>query len=268
MRKTWLGAVALTLLLATPVAAQWVVFDPVNYASAIERLIQLQLQYTQLIETYQQIRAEYDHFVRMAQQLSAGTVARYRSAPPIWRTLFIGDRYGTLTDWARAVNTGDLVGAGYQRATQLLGDYGMGASRLPAAEWARIRTRYGTVELLDASTQQGLETIGQLRGRASAVTAATQALEDDSLSRADGDNTLIAVLNKINAAGVLSVRASHATNQLLLSLLESQLVDATRRREAEVGAINAHIAFEQEAWAFASRFSNGTTDAIVGFRLP
>ena len=69
-------------------------------------------------------------------------------------------------------------------------------------------------------------------------------MEDDSLSTADDLNTLVAVLNKINAAGVLSLRTTqiHA-NQLLVSLLETQLVDAARRRDAEVAAINGAVLF-------------------------
>ncbi len=267
MKKTVI-VLALVLAAAAPLGAQWVVFDPTNYESAVQRLIQLQMQYTQLVQTYQQIRAEYEHFVWMAQRLGAAVVARYRTLPMVWRSLVIPDRYGTLDLWTAGVNTGFGMADGYAQAVQPLGDYGASAGRLAVDQWARIKTRYGGVELLDAATTQGLETIGQLRSRAVAIMAATKALEDDTLSRADADNTQIAVLNKINAAGILSLRASHATNQLLLSLLEGQLIQATQRREAEAEAINAHIAFAQDAWTFASRFTDGTTDAIASFRLP
>jgi len=268
MKKPVVSLVLLAVLAAVPLRAQWVVFDPTNYANAIEQLIELQSQYSQLVRTYQQIRAQYNHWVWMAQRLSSATVARYRAPAPTWRSLVATDRYSTLGGWVAAVNSGVGVPDGYRLATQALRDYGAAVSRIPAEEWQRVRARYGTVELLDATTLQGLETIGQIRFRAPEVMNATRALEDDTLNRGDDANTLIAVLNKVNAGGVLSLRASHATNQLLVSLLETQLIEATRRREAEAAAINAHVLFQQEARSFADRFTPGTTDAILGFRLP
>ena len=139
---------------------------------------------------------------------------------------------------------------------------------MPADVWGRTKARYGQVELLDASTVQGLETVGQIRAHAADVLRATRALEDDALSGTDSLNTLITALNKIGAAGVLSIRTAQNANQLLVSLLETQLIDATRRRDAEVAAINTHIVFQQEASRFASQFTGGTTAAILGFRLP
>ena len=139
---------------------------------------------------------------------------------------------------------------------------------MPIDAWARAKTRFGQVELLDASSARGLETIGQIRSRADDTLRATRALEADSLSSADDLNTLVAVLNKINAAGVLSIRTNQNANQLLVSLLETQLADAARRRDAEVSAINGAVVFQQDGRRFANHFSSGTTAAIVGFRLP
>jgi hypothetical protein len=157
---------------------------------------------------------------------------------------------------------------GYRRATQALQAYGAGAGRMPTDAWDRAKTRFGQVELLDASSARGLETIGQIRSRSDDTLRATRALESDSLSSADDMNTLVAVLNKINAAGVLSIRTNQNANQLLVSLLETQLVDAARRRDAEVAAINGAVLFQQDGRRFANQFSGGTTAAIVGFRLP
>jgi hypothetical protein len=173
-----------------------------------------------------------------------------------------------LEPWLAAVNTGAGGMGGYRRATQPLNVYGGASDTLPADAWARARARYGQVELVDASTAQGLETIGQIRLHAPDVLSATKALEDDSLSDTDDLNTLIAVLNKISAGTVLSIRTSQNANQLLLSLLEAQLLDATRRRDTDVASMNTDIAFQQNARQFAAQFTGGTTSAIVGFRLP
>jgi hypothetical protein len=204
----------------------------------------------------------------MAQRLSGGSLSQYRALATSWRSLSAGDTYHTLGGWISAVNTGSDALDGYRRATQSLQAYGAGAGRMPTDAWDRAKTRFGQVELIDASSARGLETIGQIRSRADDTLRATRALEADSLSTADDLNTLVAVLNKINAAGVLSIRTNQNANQLLVSLLETQLVDAARRRDAEVAAINNAVLFQQDGRRFANQFSGGTTAAIVGFRLP
>ena len=268
MKKILILLLVLTMAIAAPTRAQFVVFDPTNLAVALENLAELIEQYTQMVQTYRQIRAQYDHWVWMAQRLSPSAFARYRTLANTWRSLAAGNTYNTLDGWLSAVNTGSDPLGGYRRATQLLNTYGAAAGTMPADAWARAKARYGQVELLDASTAQGLETIGQMRLRAADALRATKALEDDSLSTSDDLNTMVAVLNKISAAGVLSIRTSQNANQLLISLLESQLVETTRRREAEVSAINAHIAFQLDGRRFASQFTGGTTSAILAFRLP
>jgi len=268
VKKILILVLVLTMAIAAPTRAQFVVFDPTNLAVALENLAELIEQYTQMVQTYRQIRAQYDHWVWMAQRLSPSSLARYRTLANTWRSLAAGNTYNTLDTWLSAVNTGSDALAGYRRATQVLNTYGAAAGGMPVDAWARAKARYGQAELLDASTAQGLETIGQIRLRAADALRATKALEDDALSGSDDLNTLIAVLNKVSAAGVLSIRTAQNANQLLVSLLESQLVEATRRREAEVAAINAHIVFQQDARRFASQFTGGTTSAIVGFRLP
>ncbi len=265
--RTYVVLVLLVLGVGTA-WAQWVVFDPTNYAAAIERLIQLQQQYAQLVQTYQQIRAQYDHMVRMARRLPVDMRTRYRALVPAWRASVALDTYGTSGGWTMTVNTGDAALAGYQLATQPLRDYGAALSQLPAEEQARIKARYSTVELADASTVLGIQTLGRVRWRGPSMEATVQALEDDSFSNADDMNTLIAVLNKINAGGVLALRNTQSTNQLLVSLLEDRMVEAKRQREAEVSAINAHIVFATQARPFVQRFSAGTTDVIRGFAIP
>jgi Domain of unknown function (DUF4141) len=268
MKRLLVLLLVVAFAVAAPARAQWVVFDPTNLAVALENLAELIEQYTQMVRTYQQIRAQYDHWVWMAQRLSPSAFARYRTLANTWRSLAAGNTYNTVDGWLGAVNTGSDALGGYRRATQRLHTYGAAAGVMPADAWARAKARYGQVELLDASTAQGLETIGQMRLRAADALRATKALEDDALSASDDLNTMVAVLNKISAAGVLSIRTSQNANQLLVSLLESQLVEATRRRDAEVAAINAHIVFQQDAQRFASQFTGGTTSAILGFRLP
>jgi len=267
-RRRLIAGVLVVALAATPVFAQWVVFDPTNYIAAIDRLIELQRHYVQLVETYRQIREQYDHMVRMARQVPVVMAMRYKALAPAWRFSVGTDTYGTAGGWTTTVNTGDLAAVGYRLATQVLRDYGTSFSSLPPEEQARIRAQYATVELADASTILGIQTVGRVRWRGPSLEGTVQALEDDSLSSADDMNTEIAVLNKINAAGVLGLRTAQSTNQLLVSLLEDRMIEAKRQREAEVAAINAHVTFVMQAGPYLQRVSAGTTTVVTSPIIP
>jgi hypothetical protein len=110
--------------------------------------------------------------------------------------------------------------------------------------------------------------LGYLRRHSSDVELSLRRLEDDSFSRDPSVNTQVAVLNKINAATVSSVRMTKDTNQILIALLEMQLADAKRRREADAVAVNAHVAFETQTRDLLRQASAGTTEALTNFRLP
>jgi hypothetical protein len=86
---------------------------------------------------------------------------------------------------------------------------------VPADQQARIKTDYATVELTDCANMAAIETIGRLRANAHAVEGAIQGLETDSLSGDPDMNTEIAVLNKINAANLISVRTPRTRTSCL-----------------------------------------------------
>ncbi len=268
VRRRLIAALLIIVLGASPALAQWVVFDPTNYIAAVERLLELQRHYTQLVQTYRQIRDEYEHLLRMARQVPVAMATRYKALAPAWRFSVATNTYGTAGGWTTTANTGDTAAEGYRLATQALRDYGAALFSLPPEEQARIRARYATVELADASTILGIQTVGRVRWRGPSMEATVHALEDDSFSSADSMNTEIAVLNKINAAGVLALRTAQSTNQLLVSLLEDRMIEAKRQREAEVAAINAHVVFVTRARPFLERVSAGTTDVVAGVIIP
>ena len=256
--------------IAVPVSAQLfgVVFDPTNYANALLRYAQLQQQYTQLVTTYQQIRTQYLLLFQQAQLLPVNMTARYRSLASPWLPFTAPNVYGTTTPWILTANTGPGATAAYTRATQALSSYGGAIGRLSAEEAARVRTFYDRVELADGSVTHGLEALGYLRGHQLSMETTVRNLEDDTYANDAGRNTQIAVLNKINATGVTAARLAKDANNVLVSLLEQQLLEATDRREAAVQGINAHIAFLNEAGPLLARTTAQTTTALTTFRIP
>jgi hypothetical protein len=248
--------------------AQFAVFDPANYANALLRYAELEQQYAQLVTTYQQIRTQYLLLEQQAQGVPVDMNTRYRSMPTPWLPFSATTAYGTTAGWILTANNGHDAAAGYALATQPLGTYGSAMARLSADEQALVQARYDRVQLTDASITHGLEALGFLRGHQPSVEAAVESLEDDTYSSDPSFNTQIAVLNKLNATTVTSARLAKDTNNVLVSLLEQQLLEATDRREAAVQGINAHIAFVNEAGPLLSRTTAQTTDALSTFRIP
>ena len=270
MRRVMLGAV-LWMALVAPVSAQLfggIVYDPTNYANAVLRYEQLQQQLAQLITTYQQIRTQYLLLLQQSQLLPVNMTARYRSLVSPWLPLAAPTAYGTTTPWILTANTGPGAVAAYAQATQPLLAYAGALGRVSADEAARVRTRYDRLQLADGSVAHGLEALGYLRGQQASMETTLRNLEEDTYANDPDRNTQVAVLNKINATAVTSARLAKDANNLLISLLEQQLLDATDRREAATHGINAHIAFLTEARPLLARTTVDTTTALTTFRIP
>jgi hypothetical protein len=245
-----------------------IVFDPQNYAQAIKTFIQLEQQYAQLIQIYQQERQQYEQLVWMGKSLPANVRARYRALATPWTHPTATNTYGTTGGWMNAINSGSDAEGGYSQASQKLDAYGSALGNIPSDQLDRMKTSYATVELTDGANQAGIETIGRLRANAPAVERTLQALEDDSLSSDPDMNTEVAVLNKINAANLISLRNTQDTNQLLVSLAESQIVSAKRARDAEAQAIHQHVRFMTEGKAVLASQANDASQAMLAWRMP
>jgi hypothetical protein len=245
-----------------------IVYDPSVYEEALQQFAQLEQQYTQLVQTYQVAQNQYQEMLRMAQHLPATLLNSYRTAATRWVLSAAADTYGNTAAWTSGLNTGTGVRNGYSAATETLGTYGAAFSNLPAKQAPGVKAAYATVELTDAANLSAMQTIGDLRGNAAAFETAIQNLENDSLSSDPNLNTELAVLNKINAAGVIQLRASQNANKLLVALAESKLIEAKRTRDAEARAFNQHISFMQNEQTELSAQAAGASEAMLAWRMP
>jgi len=245
-----------------------IVFDPSNFEEAVQQLVEMEQQYEQLVRTYNTVRSQYEQMLWMAQRVPVNMAARYRALATPWRNSSATNTYGTTGGWITAINTGNGVASGYSQATEALSDYGPATSQIPADQLERVKTAYATVELTDGANRHGIETVGALRAHAPAVETAIQGLEDDSLSSDPGMNTEVAVLNKINAANLVSVRGAQDTNKLLVALAEQQIIGAKRNRDAEAQAINDHIRFVAEGKDYLSAQAANASSAMLAWRMP
>lgn len=239
-----------------------IVFDPTNYANAV-------LIYLQTLATVEQLRLEYEHLIRMAQTIPVNMGIRYRAVLTPWTTSSPPtDRYGVLSGWSNAVNTGGSVLEAYNRATEALREYGEPFGLLSGEQQQHLSTGFGSVELADGANLHSIQTIGTLRKNSAAVERTIQALENDSLSLDPSMNTEIGVLNKINAASIVGLRNTQDTNKLLTAVLEQQVTEQKAKRDGAAREINAYGVQLREAGHVWQRYSETMADSMRAFRLP
>ena len=139
---------------------------------------------------------------------------------------------------------------------------------MDAAELGRVQSQYASIELADGANINAMATIGAIRGSADNVQTQIANLEQDSFSGDSNLNSEVSVLNKINAAGVLTLRTVQDSNKLLASLLEQQTILAKQQRDATTNAINTDIGRQASMAGNMAQVTGTITDSLQNFRMP
>jgi hypothetical protein len=247
-----------------------IVYDPTNFHNAVLRYYQLQLQLAELRSTYAQIVNQYHLALEMARSIE-NMPARYRAQFSSWHNLTVPDAYQNTTGWVEGANTGNLsmVESGYRQATDQLERYSSDEiSSMPSEERQRVLANYANVELADGVNISSLSTLGGLRADAPQIQRQIANLENDSLSNNPQLNSQVAVLNKINAANILTLRTLQDANNLRLSQLEQQVLASEERRDAMTTAINSDIYQRQNMIPEISSVTNGLGTSLANYQLP
>ena len=260
---------ALAVSTASAQFGSGIVYDPTNYHNALLRYFQLQQHLIQLQKSYTQLVAQYNFALRMAQYVQ-NMPARYRAQFSTWRNALAPNTYGNTGTWISGINSGQLpsVNSGYQRATTQLLQYDPNQlSAMNADELSRVQSQYASVELSDGANTTAMATIGAIRGDAQDIQTQIANLEQDSFSADPNLNTEVSVLNKINAASVLTLRTVQDSNKLLASLLEQQTILAKQQREATTNSINADISRRANLSGNIAQVTSTLTDSLRNFRM-
>jgi hypothetical protein len=269
-KKILVGLLVLGLSVGTASAqfGSGIVYDPTNYHNALLRYYQLQQHLAQLQRTYTQTVTAYNLALQMSRNLH-NMPARYRAQFSSWRSVTALNTYGNTAGWVNGANSGQGALDGYQRSTTQLGRYDQAVlSGMRDDELSRVKSQYASVELADGASTNALTTIGAIRGNAVALEARINNLEQDSLSDDASLNSEVAVLNKINATNVLTLRSIQDSNKLLASLLEQQTIAAKQQREATTNAINADISRRATLAGNMNQVTGTLTNSLQNFRMP
>jgi hypothetical protein len=247
-----------------------IVYDPTNYANAVLRYGQLQQHLIELEKSYAQITNQLNLAMQMATYIR-NMPARYRALFSRWRDVTSPNTFGNTGLWVAGINSGlfPSINTGYLKATSPLSVYNpYELSGMDASELGRIESQYASVELADGANMNAMATIGSIRGNAAGVETQISNLEQDSFSGDAGLNSEVSVLNKINAAGVLTLRTVQDSNKLLSSLLEQQTILAKQQRDATTNAINTDIGRQASMAGNLAQVSGTLTDSLENFRMP
>jgi hypothetical protein len=262
----------LNVLLVATAGAQFggIVYDPTNYHNALLRYYQLQQQLIELRNSYAQLVSHYQLALQMSRNLQ-NMPARYRAEFAPWRNVTAADHYSNTGMWITGANSGqtDSVLAGYRQATTPLDSYDQAAlSGMAADELTRVKSQYASVELADGVNTNALLTIGSIRGNGQALETRIGNLEQDSLSGDPDLNSEVQVLNKINAASVLTLRSVLDSNKLLTALLEQQVISAKQQRETTANSIHADISRRASLAGNMNQVTDTLTASLENFRMP
>jgi hypothetical protein len=255
---------------ATAQLGSGVVYDPTNYHNALLRYYQLQQHLLQLQKSYAKITGQLNLALQMAQFVK-NMPARYRALFSQWRRVTSLNTFGNTVSWINGINTGVLpnINTGYHNSTTQLSQYSpYELSGMDASELRRVQSQFASIELADGANMNAMATIGAIRGSADNVQTQIGNLEQDSFSGDSSLNSEVSVLNKINAAGVLTLRTVQDSNKLLASLLEQQTILAKQQRDAAANAINTDIGRQASIAGNMTQVTGTITDSLQNFRMP
>ncbi len=261
---------ALTIGTASAQFGSGIVYDPTNYHNALLRYYQLQQHLAQLQKSYAKITSQLELATQMARFVQ-NMPARYRAVFSQWRNVTSLNTFGNTGSWVSGINSGLLpnINAGYQKSTTQLLPYSTDhLSGMDASQLERVQSQYASVQLVDGANVNAMATIGSIRGSAQDIQMQIGNLEQDSFSNDSDLNSEVSVLNKINAAGVLTLRTLQDSNKLLASLLEQQTIIAKQQRDATTSAINADISRQASLAGNMNRVTGTITDSLQNFRMP
>ncbi len=154
--------------------------------------------------------------LRMARNLQ-NMPARYRAQFSQWRNVVAPEhlrKHRKLGQRHEHRILPATVNTGYQQSTIPLLQYNGQVLVGDDARGAEPRQiQYASVELADGANVTAMATIGAIRDNAQTIQNQINNLEQDSLSDDPNLNTEVSVLNKINAANVLTLRTAPRLQQ-------------------------------------------------------
>jgi hypothetical protein len=249
--------------------AQFTVFDPTNYANALNEFAQLKQMYTTALQTRDQIISSYNLAFQMSR-MPQNLATRYKSDFSQWTNLTAPNTYGNTSGWMDALNLGSPTRAAsaYTSAVLQRDNYPSDAlTSLDPQSQAIVQNQYATSELGQATLTSSLSTVGAVRSASEAFSQKLQNLEADTYSTSPDQQTEMAVLGKINSATLLQIHSQQDTNQILAASVAQQALQQKQQLDEQNRLINQAVRFHQDFPVTMQQVSGGVSDSIRAISL-
>lgn len=268
MRQLGLIAIVIAWGLAPSAHAQLlgggIVFDPTQSAHAIQQISEAQQMYTTAIQTRDQVIGAYN-LARQMALMPQDLYRKYAAEFSQWTTLSAANTYGNTADWIAAAN-----GGAYDRASSAVGLSGIPLQAFPdttlnaldAASQNIVKTEVATAEIANGLSSNSLVTLGQIRARSQALNQQISRLQEDIYATNPDQQTEMAVLGKINTAGLMQLRSQQDTNQILSASALQQMITSKEQFDQQKRALNQAIYFQQNFQDVQGKVTSGMTQSM------
>jgi hypothetical protein len=247
-RRKWLiGAGAALLLTATPGFALFgigdVVFDPTSYASLVQQLTTLQMQYNM-------VKNNLTHF-SVKQQ--------WQTALHALENVNVANTFGETAGMSIALNTNSPSAANTAWKAATITMNGSAPSYLASQSLGSARTsQLALIETSDAVSPDCLTAVGQYRSDRSTNITANSSLLSQQFDGSDNTNSEVQQLNLLNAAEAQKTTEMQSQGALQACLASQMTLANMERRNAHVEDLNTAVFVQQQ------RSANDTSAANEG----
>lgn len=247
-RGKWLiGAGAAVLLTATPCFALFgvgdIVFDPTSYASLVQQLTTIRMQYTML-------KNNIEHF-SLKQQ--------WQTTLHVLENVNVANMFGETAGIKVALNTNNPSASltGWQTATvplnssasTYLASQSLGSSRM---------SQLAMIETSDGVSPDCLTAVGQYRSARTTNSTANNSLLSTQFDNTSATNSEVQQLNLLNAAEAQRMAESQSQGALQACVASQMMVANMERRDAAAEDLNTAVLVQQQ------RSTNDTSAANEG----
>jgi hypothetical protein len=177
-------------------------------------------------------------------------------------------RYPNAADFLTGLNQGDDRGVRYMRSVRTLAEWGPMLARMPAAMRNRMIVELAQIEIRDSINERGVHLSGQLQTVTPSVQRAIANIQADVIDPRTAKHYTTTVLEKSNAANLVSSQLAEMHNMALSSILEAVTAQTTRDRNTKVATMNRRITAYMGGQAANDEIVADATVAIENWRQP
>jgi hypothetical protein len=246
-RRKWIIVGAVVLLAATPSFALFgvgdIVFDPTSYASLVQQLTTLQMQYNM-------VKNNIEHFSFKQQ---------WQTELHVLENVNVANMFGETAGIKIALNTNNPGASltGWQTATvpmnsnasSYLAGQPLGNSRI---------SQLAMIETSDAVSPDCLTAIGQYRSGRTTDLTANNSLLTNQLDDSDSTNAEVEQLNLLNAAEGQKMAEMQSQGALQTCVASQMMLANMERRNAAAEDLNTAVLVQRQ------RATNDTSAANEG----